>query len=227
MSDSTQNPPPPEEPGYVPPPPPPTAAEQPAPAQPGPGQAGPGQPFADQPMQPMAQPGYGTPSGVGQPADLLMRFLARFIDWILVGIVNAIITTVLVVGIFGLNGNGFGFSTGAGFAASAVTSVISAALYLGYFTLMESRNGQTVGKMLLKLQTQGPDGGTPTTEESLRRNAWTGLAILGIVPVIGSLVGSLAELAAMIAIAVTINGSPTRQGWHDTFAGGTKVVKIG
>ena len=178
-------------------------------------------------MQPMGQPGYGAPSGVGQPAELLMRFLARFIDMILVGIVNAIITAVLVVGIFGLNGGGYGFSTGASFAASAVTAVISAVLYLGYFTLLESRNGQTVGKMALKLQTQSPEGGTPTTEQALRRNAWTALGILGIVPVLGALVGSLAQLAAVIAIAVTINSSPTRQGWHDKFAGGTKVMKIG
>jgi hypothetical protein len=29
----------------------------------------------------------------------------------------------------------------------------------------------------------------------------------------------------MIVIAVTISGSPTKQGKHDDFAGGTQVVK--
>jgi uncharacterized RDD family membrane protein YckC len=219
MSDSTQNPPP-EGSSYQPPPPPPEGT---APGgQPGYGQAPVGQPGYG------SGPGYGAPpSGVGQPADLGMRFLARLIDFVLVGIVNAIISAVLVVGILGLNGGSYGFSTGASFAAGAISSVISAALYLGYFTLMEAKNGQTVGKLLLKLQTQGPAGATPTTEEALRRNFWVALGILGVIPVLGGVIGGLAQLAIMIVIAVTIHNSPTRQGWHDGIAGGTRVVKIG
>ena len=217
MSDSTENPPPE---GFRPPPP---AGEQPA-AGPGPGMPPPpGQPY---PQQPGYGPGGPTPTGgVGQPADLLMRFLARLIDGILVGIVNAILTAIIVVAILGGSG-GYGFSGGGGFLANAVSAILTAGLYLGYFTLMESRNGQTLGKMLLKLQTRGPGGGTPTTEEALKRNAWSGLGILGIIPLLG-IIGGLAELAAVIAIAVTISSSPTKQGWHDTFAGGTQVIKIG
>ena len=193
MSDSTQNPPPE---GSSPPPPP--EGQQSAPGTPPPAAPAP-------PSQPGY--GYGPPaSGVGQPADLLMRFLARLIDFILLGIVNAIITAIVVVGAFGLSGgNSFGFGMGRSFEAGAVSAVITAALYLGYFTLMESRNGQTIGKMLFKLQTQGPDGSTPTTEQALKRNFWVALGI----------------------IAVTISNSPTRQGWHDNLAGGTKVIKIG
>jgi uncharacterized RDD family membrane protein YckC len=181
-------------------------------------------------MPPVGQSGYGygaPPSGVGQPADLMMRFLARLIDFVLIGIVNAIVTAILVVGILGLNDRGYGFGTGAGFVAGAIGSVITAVLYLGYFTLLESRNGQTVGKMLLKLQTQGPGGATPTTDEAIRRNFWVALGILGVIPIVGGLIGGLAQLAIMIVIAVTISSSPTKQGWHDKFAGGTKVVKIG
>jgi uncharacterized RDD family membrane protein YckC len=154
-----------------------------------------------------------------------MRFLARLIDFIILGLVNGIIAAILVVGIMGGSG-GYGFGTGGGFAARAVSAIISTVLSLGYFTLMESRNGQTLGKMLLKLQTHAPGGGTPTTEQALKRNAWLGLGILGILPILGIL-GSLAELAAVIAIAVTISSSPTKQGWHDNFAGGTQVIKIG
>lgn len=230
MSDSTPTPPPENDP---PPSSPPPTSEQPAApaggqygsAQPGSGQQGgygePG-PYPAAPGQ-----GYGAPTGgVGQPADLLMRFLARLIDFILVGIVNVILS--LIIGaITGLSMSGYGFSAGATFAASAVSAIISAALYLGYFTLMESRNGQTVGKMLLKLQTQGPSGGTPTTEEALKRNAWTGLGLLGIVPILGTIVGALVQLIAEIMIAVTVSQSPVNEGWHDKFAGGTKVLKIG
>ena len=219
MSDSPQDPPP-EGSSYRPPPPPP---EGPAPGAPQGGQPGYGPP-------PTGQPGYGygpPQSGVGQPADLLMRFLARLIDFVLIGIVNAIVTALLVVGLLGLNGGGYGFSMGSNYAAGAISSIITAVLSLGYFTLMESRNGQTLGKMLLKLQTQGPGGGRPTTEEAARRNAWVALGILGVIPVIGGLIGGLISLAIVIVIAVTISNSPTKQGWHDGVAGGTRVVKIG
>ena len=56
----------------------------------------------------------------------------------------------------------------------------------------------------------------------------TALGVIAIVPVVGWLVAPLAQLAAAIFIAVTINNNiATRQGWHDQFADGTSVVKIG
>ena len=220
MSDSTPNPP--EGSSFQPPPP--SEGQQSAPGTPTPGTPPPA-------PAPPSEPGYGygsPASGAGQPADLLMRFLARLIDFILLGIVNGIIIAIIVAGVFGLSGgNGFGFGTGAGFAARAISAVITAVLYLGYFTLMESRNGRTIGKMLLKLQTQGPDGSTPTTEQALKRNFWVALGILGVIPVVGALIGSLAELVIVILIAVTIHNSPIREGWHDKLAGGTRVVKTG
>ncbi len=45
--------------------------------------------------------------------------------------------------------------------------------------------------------------------------------MLNIIPFIGGLL----TLVAVIVIAVTINGSPTKQGKHDELAGGTQVVK--
>jgi uncharacterized RDD family membrane protein YckC len=215
MSDPTQNPP--EGSSFQPPPP--SEGQQSAPGTPPPAPAPPSEPGY----------GYGGPaSSVGQPADLLMRFLARLIDFILLGIVNGIIITIIVAGVFGLSGgNGFGFGTGAGFAARAISAVITAVLYLGYFTLMEHHSGRTIGKMLLKLQTQGPDGSTPTTEQALKRNFWVALGILGVIPVVGAVIGSIAELVIVILIAVTIHSSPIREGWHDKLAGGTRVIKAG
>jgi uncharacterized RDD family membrane protein YckC len=227
MTDPTQ-PPPPDPPGgstpgaEAPTPPPYAAAEQPAPPYGAPpGQQPPGG-YAPAPG------GYGAPAGgAGAPADLLNRFLARLIDFIVLGVVNAIIDAIIVVGIFGLNGGNFGLTMGSGYAAGVVTSIIAAVLYLGYFAVMESRTGQTLGKMVLKLRTEGPDGGPPSMEVAVRRNFWVALGILGIIPFIGGLIGALAELVIVILIAVTINNSPTRQGWHDTFAGGTRVVRTG
>jgi uncharacterized RDD family membrane protein YckC len=219
MSDSTQNPP---GDSFQPPPPPEGQQSVPGTPPPAPGTPPPAPAPPDEPGY-----GYGSPaSGVGQPADLLMRFLARLIDFILLGIVNTIIAVIIIAGAFGLHGgNSFGF--GQGYAASALSAVIASVLYLGYFTLMESRNGRTIGKMLLKLQTQGPDGSAPTTEQALKRNFWVALGILGVIPVVGGLLGSLAELAIVILIAVTIHRSPVGEGWHDKLAGGTRVLKTG
>jgi uncharacterized RDD family membrane protein YckC len=221
MSDSTQNPP---EGSFQPPLPP--EGQQSAPGTPPPAPGTP--PPAPAPPN---EPGYGyggPASGVGQPADLLMRFFARLIDFILLGIVNTIIAVIIVAGAFGLSGgNSYGFGSGRSYGASALSAVIASVLYLGYFTLMESRNGRTIGKMLLKLQTQGPDGSTPTTEQALKRNFWVALGILGVIPVVGGLIGGVAELAIVILIAVTIHSSPVREGWHDKLAGGTRVLKTG
>ncbi len=169
----------------------------------------------------------GVASRDGQPADLGPRFLARLIDGILLAIVYSVIVVPVFIGsVLGMGG-GFGFGVGATFGATAVGAILNAAITLGYFTFMESSRGQTVGKMLLKLEVRGPAGGTPTTEEALRRNAWTALGIIAVIPFIGWLLAGPAQLAAAIYIAVTINNAATKQGWHDTFAGGTQVLHRG
>ena len=151
--------------------------------------------------------------------------MARLIDGVILLVVNVVIIGSLIVGAVissaaGLDSNGL--------VAGAITSIVSAAIYLGYFTLMESSQGRTVGKLAMRLRTVGPDGGNPTLEQAFRRNIWVGLGILGVIPVIGSLIGAIAELVAVILIAVGINGDPVRrQGWHDHFAGETRVIKDG
>ncbi len=163
-----------------------------------------------------------------QPADLMPRLLARLLDFILVGVVNAIVSAVLLGGIFGVSSAGSLSGTGVGgnYAYSALSGVIGAAISLAYFALLESRTGQTVGKMLFKLRTEGPAGGPPSLEVAVRRNFWVALDVLAVVPVVGGLVGGIAELVIVIMIIVTISQSPVRQGWHDRLAG-TRVVKIG
>lgn len=213
MTEPTQTPQPDERAGY-----PPSSSTPPITP------AGPGGTPGSEPRPPSPTP---APTGVGQPADLMNRFLARLIDYVLLLVVNIIVVTVIVVGaLMGSSTNAF-TAAGSDYAANAVAAVLGAIIYLGYFALLESRNGQTLGKMALKLQTRGPGGGTPTLEQAIRRNAWTALGILAVVPVVGGVIGSLGMLLAMIMIGVTISNSPTRQGWHDNFAGGTGVIKIG
>ncbi len=186
---------------------------------------------------PTADPGgYGNAvppatNRIGQPADLGPRFVARLLDFILLGAVSGIIGSIIVAGmLMGADASVFstyGFGRSVSYAANVVTSVISALIALGYFTLMEANRGQTLGKMLLKLQTQGPEGGHPTMAEALRRNAFTAIPVLGVIPVLGAFSGLL-SLIAIITIAVTIRRNTTsHRGWHDDFAGGTTVVQTG
>ena len=228
MSDAPNNPPggqaPPPQGGQAPPP-----GQQPQPPQggqappPG-GQAPP--PQGGQAPPPQAQPpaaqapagGQSAPNTAGQPGDLGTRILAKLIDVIIVGIVAGIIG--FVVGIL------LAFSGLPGFLTRVVTAALGAVLYVGYFAFMESNKGQTVGKMLLKLQVQGPNGGNPTMEEAVKRNAYFALGLLGIIPLLGPLLSFFAWIGAVIYLIVTINNNEqTRQGWHDDFAGGTRVIK--
>jgi hypothetical protein len=75
------------------------------------------------------------------------------------------------------------------------------------------------GQEAVGTQRPGPAGAPkPTAQQSAIRNSWT---LLNIIP----FVGGLLTIVAVIVIAVTINGSPTKQGKHDELAGGTQVVK--
>lgn len=171
-------------------------------------------------------PQFGGPAGVPRPGELLNRFLARLIDHILVGVVFVPIYIVASVIIY----SGFSNSFGEQFIFYTLTAILQAALYLAYFTLMESNRGQTVGKMVMKLRTFGPDGvSNPTVEQAAKRNAYSALGILSIIPILGwFFLGWAAPLAAIIFIAVTLNNDqPNHQGWHDKFAGGTRVLQVG
>jgi uncharacterized RDD family membrane protein YckC len=159
----------------------------------------------------------GTPRD-STAADLGPRFLARLIDFVLLWFVFVvIIVPIVVVAMFG---GSFGGAFGGLNLGGIVAGIVWAAIVVGYFALMESSRGQTVGKMLMKLETQGPDGENPSLEMAVKRNIWMAL---GIIPVIGGLI----ELGAAGYIGVTISQSPTNTGWHDTFAGGTRVVQAG
>ncbi len=177
-------------------------------------------PYARRMSQMPPPPSYGYdatgPAAGPRPGELLDRFVARFIDGVIIGIaygiVAAIINAILNYGL----------------VAGMINAVIGAVIYLGYFGFMESTNGRTIGKQVMKLRVLGPNGGNPTMEQAVRRNIWMGFGILGIVPILGTIIGGIASLVAVIMIAVGIsNDTVNRQAWHDKFAGGTRVVKEG
>jgi len=164
-------------------------------------------------------------AGAGHPGDLGKRFVARLIDGILVGIVYGIISFIIGALIQPSGVVAPGQAAGAAWLSTFVTAVITVAINLGYFTFMESSRGQTLGKMALSLRVHGPSGGHPTLLEALKRNVWLATGILVIIPVVGGFLSGIGGLVAVIVIAVGINNDTvTRKGWHDSFAGGTRVV---
>jgi uncharacterized RDD family membrane protein YckC len=147
------------------------------------------------------------------------------IDFVGLVIVNVIINSVIIAAIITSGGaSGFGYGGTIG-AYSIVTSIITTILYLGYFTFMESSQGKTLGKMVMKLHVEGPNGAKPTLEEAAKRNIWLAYPILGIIPFLG-IVGGIAGLVSVILIAVQINSDPEHKPWTDKFAG-TRVIKEG
>ncbi len=213
MSEGTPPPPPPESPygaGGTTPPPPPPSNEPPA----GPG--GYGEPAPPPPPPPQAGP---------RPGELLDRFVARLIDHVLLFVVILILNAVLFTAIF-TSGNAGSMGFGGSFGAySVVSALVTAVIYLGYFALMESTQGKTVGKMVMKLHVEGASGGNPSLDEAAKRNIWLAYPILGVVPFLG-IIGGLLALVAVIMIAVQINSDPEHRPWTDRFAG-TRVVKEG
>lgn len=163
--------------------------------------------------------GIGSSGGL-VAADLGPRFLARLIDSVLLMTVWLMVFVPLLIGAVFAGATGVGgFSGGFGGIAGIVMGLIWVSIIVAYFAVLESWRGQTIGKMLMKLKTQGADGENPSLEMAIKRNIWY---VLGIIPFIGA----IAQLGAVIYIAVTISQSDTNTGWHDTFAGGTQVVKI-
>lgn len=173
-------------------------------------------------MPPTPQESTGSPVAQ-RPGELLDRFLARLIDGVVIGIAYGILSSIFR----GMFLNSFSYSAGEWIVYWVVLTIIWVPLALGYFAYLDSTRGQTLGKMVMKLEVRGPGGGLPTMVESVKRNIIYAFQLVAIIPVLGSLVAGLAALVGVIMIAVGINNDPVRrQAWHDRFAGGTYVVKL-
>ncbi|WP_309649480.1 RDD family protein [Nocardioides sp.] len=220
------------------PPEPPTGGDGTPPPPPPPPAGGYGNP-PQQPAYgtPPPQPGgYGAPpphqAGVPRPGELLDRFLARLIDGVILGVIFGILFAILGAILIQEATYDFedgSFDNGSTVLFYIVLSALTSLIYLGYYAFLESSRGQTIGKQVVKLKVFGPDGASnPTMEQAIRRNIWMAFGILGVIPVIGQLIGGLAQIAAIVLIVVGINADTARrQHWFDKFAGGTTVMKVG
>jgi uncharacterized RDD family membrane protein YckC len=217
-----------------PPPPPPPSGQQGWQSSPQP----PGQP----PMggQPSGMPSWtnnlsarGTIPGPGgiALADATTRFIATFIDFIILGVVGYIVNTISTsvlgdnfLGIFGL-----GTYKVPSLLSSLVTVVIMIAVSGAYFIYQWSRmNGVTVGGRVMKVAVRdASSGGMITQQQAINRYLLLGLP-LALEYFYGWGIGiiiSLVVLVWYIYLIYTIAQSPTRQGMHDTYAK-TVVAKM-
>ena len=150
------------------------------------------------------QPGpmHGRTAGIA-PGGLGKRAVARFVDWIIAGIIGAVFFWLLGV---------------VADLPDWVSVLPGAAFGWLYFIAFEVSSGSTPGKKLVGLHVNGSDGAPkPSLKDSAVRNAYM---LLNLIPWIGGLLW----FVAAIAIAFTISSSPTKQGWHDRAAGGTQVI---
>lgn len=177
------------------------------------------------PPGPMGGPPPPPQLGLPRPAELFDRFLARLIDGvgflIVYGILYGILASIFL--------RGYSSSVGEILLFAIFLNILGTMVYIGYYAYFESTKGATFGKQLMKLKVVGPDGvNHPTMEQAVKRNAFQAISLIGIIPFIGRFFGPLLSLAAVIFIAVGINNDTVaRRGWHDNFAGGTTVLKIG
>ena len=137
-------------------------------------------------------------------ADSGARLFARILD----GVLLLGVTLALVVPA----------SVAAGTAVVRVMMllfVVGAVVGLLYEPLMIARNGQTVGKMLLRVRVVRADGsGVPSVGRSFRR--WAVPGVLAFIPFVGWLL--------TLVCYGSLLWDRSKQGWHDK-AAGTVVVR--
>jgi uncharacterized RDD family membrane protein YckC len=115
-----------------------------------------------------APPGYVPPSPL---ADLGSRIVAGIVDYIIIGIIAAILAIFLVVP-WAITGPGIMGTIGAAgwFAGIGGILVIMWLLWLIYFTYFEATSGQTIGKRLIHIKVIKEDGSRCDFGPALVRN---------------------------------------------------------
>ncbi|MEP7361433.1 MAG: RDD family protein [Chloroflexota bacterium] len=169
--------------------------------------------------------GRGTQPGPGGVAlaDFTDRAIAAFVDFLIIGIIGVIVSSIMT-GILGdqLLGGIFGNykvpSLVSSLATVVIMLIVSAAYFVGMWTRM---NGATVGMRVMKLSVRDAASGAMVTQPQAI-NRWL---VLGAPFALSSIYGwgiglilSIVLLVYFLYLVYTTASSPTRQGFHDTFA---------
>ncbi len=221
--------------------PPPGYAQQPPPGYGQPQQYG--QPYGappqqyGAPQQPYGAPQQGTPAPEA-PGMLLAewweRLIARFIDGIPFGILSLILGFIFGALFFSqiVYDPETGALTGGAllWLGAVLAPLISGLLYAGYDVFMHGRDGQTLGKKVMKTRLVTVNGGRPDQNTLIRRAViYPGVlavaSLLGFIPIIGSFfIWMVFSLVGLVELIVVLTDSVRRQSLHDKWSG-TIVVK--
>jgi uncharacterized RDD family membrane protein YckC len=173
-------------------------------------------PFADQPAEPA--PGWGhdpTPGTAVRAASVGKRVGAFIIDGFIVGIVNLVLLSLTGLNTRIVEATLAGRPT---MGLVLMTSLLSTALAVAYFVVLEGTSGQTLAKRMLGIKVVAADGSPADMQAALKRRA---PILIGIVPRFGSLLW----IAALLGMLITaIQDEVEHRGFHDKW-GGTKVIE--
>lgn len=162
-------------------------------------------------------------------ADVPNRAIAYIIDAIVLFVINIIVSAILgAIGLIPATINA-DLTVSVNYVASLIYAAISLAISAAYFIYFWTTSRATIGMRALSLQIgKAPGGETITQDQAIRR--WLALSapfilaqVLQPLPLLGFIL-PIAALGWVIYLIYTTAQSPTKQGWHDVFAG-TMVVK--
>ncbi|MCX5390964.1 RDD family protein [Streptomyces sp. NBC_00094] len=179
----------------------------------------PGSPYDNMPPPPPPYgSGYGGGYGGTDPlsgmpplAESGRRILARLIDWLIIAVPLAIIGIPFDIYTRATeDGNDFGDTVNSlNGGSQLVFQLITIVAYVAYDTVMTAKNGQTLGKKLMKLRVAMlNDGSTPPMSQSLLR-----AVVLWLPALI-----CCACLWPLLLLILILVDKPYKQGLHDKAA---------
>jgi len=165
------------------------------------------------------------PGAPGPIPEWWERLVARLIDGVLYGVAYFIVSSLL--GLLFLATLGYGsFSL-----ILTLPTVIAGLLYAGYdFYMHSNRNGQTLGKLLMKTRLVAADGSKPDQAALLKRAAiypgiFAVIGLLGFTGLFGTGLGLLIVVASLVDAIPVFTDLPLRRAMHDKWTD-TIVIKV-
>ncbi|MEV7966706.1 RDD family protein [Sphaerisporangium sp. NPDC088356] len=177
-----------------------------------------------------APPPYGAPQGAplpqGVPAPLAEwweRLVARIIDNVIFGIVYGILTAILSAIFVPSAADILANPTLAGsyVLPGLLAGIIAFGAYAAYDYVLHSKDGQTLGKKVMKIRLAALGGGPLDSSLVMKRSAiFPSVMVLYGIP----LLGWLSSIFVLVLGVLILTDKPLQQGLHDKLAG-TVVVK--
>jgi len=128
----------------------------------------------------------------GAYAGLIDRFVAQFLDWLILAVIIAIVSVPLGLALWPL-ANPFGYPF-QGPAYTAFTSVMGLLMPLLYFSYFESSSGQTIGKLAMSIKVVDQTTGARIDfARALIRNVLRVVDFLPVFYIIGGLLVATTE----------------------------------